>query len=128
MLNANQVCIVTGAGKGIGRGIAKVLAGEGATVIADSRNEANLRATVEMITDAGGRACALPLDITDRPGVRKFVDQVIADHGVLSASMQNVRADRNRRAWTAYGEGVSATDAPRGTWRRPRRHHARAVY
>ena len=56
MLNANQVCVVTGAGKGIGRGIAKVLASEGATVIAASRNEANLRATVEMITAAGGRA------------------------------------------------------------------------
>lgn len=89
MLNANQVCIVTGAGKGIGRGIAKVLASEGATVIAASRNAVNLRATVEMITAAGGRATALPLDITDRPGVRQFVAQVIADHGHIDVLVNN---------------------------------------
>ena len=89
MINANQVCVVTGAGKGIGRGIATVLAREGATVIAASRSAANLRITKEMIETAGGRAAAIPVDITDRPGVQAFVKQVIADFGRIDVLVNN---------------------------------------
>ena len=89
MINAKQVCVVTGAGKGIGRGIAKVLASEGATVIAASRNEANLRATQQSIEAAGGRAKALPVDITDRAGVKAFVAQVVAEFGRIDVLVNN---------------------------------------
>jgi NAD(P)-dependent dehydrogenase (short-subunit alcohol dehydrogenase family) len=89
MNNGNQVCVVTGAGKGIGRGIATVLAREGATVIAASRNEANLRATQQSIEAAGGNAVAMPLDITDRGGVKAFVEKVMAQFGRIDVLVNN---------------------------------------
>ncbi|MHB8866488.1 MAG: SDR family NAD(P)-dependent oxidoreductase [Pirellulaceae bacterium] len=89
MLNTDQVCVVTGAGKGIGRGIAAVLAREGATVIAASRDAANLRRTRELIESAGGRAADIPLDITDRQGVQAFVKQVISDFGRIDVLVNN---------------------------------------
>ncbi len=89
MINANQVCVVTGAGKGIGRAVATVLAREGAAVIAASRNEANLRITQQTIEAAGGRAVAMPLDITERSGVKQFVERVLADFGRIDVLVNN---------------------------------------
>ena len=77
MLNQDQVCIVTGGGKGIGKGIAKVLAAEAATVVVAGRSEDLLRQTAADIVAGGGRAMASRLDITDRPGVTAFVEQLV---------------------------------------------------
>jgi NAD(P)-dependent dehydrogenase (short-subunit alcohol dehydrogenase family) len=59
MLNQDQVCIVTGGGKGIGKGLAKVLAAEGATVVVAGRSEDLLRQTAADIVAGGGRAMGL---------------------------------------------------------------------
>jgi NAD(P)-dependent dehydrogenase (short-subunit alcohol dehydrogenase family) len=89
MLNQDQVCIVTGGGKGIGQGIAKVLAAEGATVIVAGRGEDRLRQTAADIVAGGGKAAALRLDITDRPGVAAFVKQVRQRFGGIDALVNN---------------------------------------
>ena len=54
-----QVALVTGAGRGIGRGCAIALAEAGAEVIAMSRTEAELKEVVAEIQDAGGKALQL---------------------------------------------------------------------
>ena len=89
MLNQDQVCIVTGGGKGIGKGIAKVLAAEGATVVVAGRSEDLLRQTAADIVAGGGQAAAWRLDITDRPGVAAFVQQVRQQFGRIDVLVNN---------------------------------------
>ena len=56
MILKNRVAIVTGAGSGIGRAGAVIMAREGAEVVVFDRNSAGAEETAAAITDAGGRA------------------------------------------------------------------------
>ena len=60
---SNQVAIVTGAGQGIGRACALLLAERGARVVAADLNEDGLAETVELITKAGASAHAIKADL-----------------------------------------------------------------
>ncbi|MEO1847636.1 MAG: SDR family NAD(P)-dependent oxidoreductase, partial [Pseudomonadota bacterium] len=80
----SQVCIVTGASRGLGRGIALVLAREeGCTVYATARNEDALKALAEEAADGGKGGSVKPcvLDQSDDGAVRAFVEQVNANEG-----------------------------------------------
>ena len=59
-----KTALVTGASQGIGEGIARVLARQGARVVVAARNEEKLKALAEEIGAAGGHALALVLDVT----------------------------------------------------------------
>ena len=71
-----QLALVSGAGRGIGRGCALALAAAGAEVIALSRTAAELEALVGEIEAAGGRARALVCDVTDTAGVRAAIGRL----------------------------------------------------
>jgi NAD(P)-dependent dehydrogenase (short-subunit alcohol dehydrogenase family) len=60
-----KVALVTGAGRGIGRAIALALAAAGAEIVVNSRTPAELDAVAREIATAGGKAHALPFDVTD---------------------------------------------------------------
>src|SRR5688572_2064421 len=64
-----RVSLVTGASRGIGRAIARALALEGAIVFVGARDEARLVGVVREVTDEGGKAVALALDVADRASV-----------------------------------------------------------
>ena len=64
-----KVAVVTGAGRGLGRACSQLLALAGAKVVAVSRTEDDLTALVDEITEAGGEAEALALDVTDDAAV-----------------------------------------------------------
>jgi NAD(P)-dependent dehydrogenase (short-subunit alcohol dehydrogenase family) len=66
-----QVAVVTGAGRGIGRAMAQELAKAGAAVAVVARSEDQLTETVALIEGAGGRAIALPEDVTDQQAVER---------------------------------------------------------
>ena len=66
----NDVAIVTGAGRGIGRAIALSLAAEGAAIGVFARTDEEITATVAQISKAGGRALALSVDVRDDVAVR----------------------------------------------------------
>jgi meso-butanediol dehydrogenase/(S,S)-butanediol dehydrogenase/diacetyl reductase len=69
MLLANKVIVVTGAGGGIGRGIALAVAEEGGAVVALDLDLSSARQTAAAVEEAGAQALPLAVDVTDADGV-----------------------------------------------------------
>ncbi|HET8975886.1 MAG TPA: SDR family oxidoreductase [Solirubrobacterales bacterium] len=84
-----QVCVVSGAGTGLGRATANELARLGATVVGCGRRPEPLEEMVSEITAGGGKAEAGPLDIRDAEGVDGFFDGVMERHGRLDLLVNN---------------------------------------
>ena len=99
----SKVAIVTGAGQGIGAGIATKLAAEGATVIVTDLNEETALATAAEIGGLGLRA-----DVTDRASVDAMVEAVMAEHGRIDVLVNNAGWDK----------GEAFVDSEPETWDR----------
>jgi 3-oxoacyl-[acyl-carrier protein] reductase len=96
MFDLNEkIVIVTGASRGIGRGIAEVLASRGAHVVAAARAD-NAGATAEAIRNAGGKAESAPLDVTDSASVEALVDDVVSRHGRIDVLINNAGITRDQ--------------------------------
>jgi NAD(P)-dependent dehydrogenase (short-subunit alcohol dehydrogenase family) len=72
-MNPNQIVLITGGSRGLGRAIALGAAQAGAQVAVTARSVSELTETVELIRQAGGRAVALPADVTDYRAVVEMV-------------------------------------------------------
>ena len=84
-----QVAIVTGAGTGIGKATALLLASEGAQVICCGRTLNTLEAVVSEITAAKGLAQARVLDVTDEAGFKQLVDEIAEHCGRIDVLVNN---------------------------------------
>src|SRR5688500_5412917 len=79
----NQVAWVSGAASGIGEGVARLFAAEGAAVLlADTQAERGERVAGELRA-AGGRAAFTPCDVTREPEVRASIDAAVQQFGGL---------------------------------------------
>jgi len=91
MLN-NQVAIITGSSQGIGKGIAKYFAKQGATVIVnypfDSESE-KANTIVEEITSGSGKAIALKANVTNEEEVKRMINDTINKFGQLDILVNN---------------------------------------
>jgi len=85
----NQVVIVTGAAKGIGRAIAMRFGAEGAHVVVADIDSVGATAVATTITDNGGSALAVPTDIADEAQVDALFDQAVARFGTVDVLVNN---------------------------------------
>lgn len=76
--------LVTGAGRGLGRAAAKLLAASGARVVGVSRTLEELESLRSEIAEAGGACSVARLDVTDRAAVRAFVDGIESLDGCIN--------------------------------------------
>ncbi len=84
-----QVAIITGSGQGIGKGIARRLAREGAYVIIAEYNPESANAVAQEIEFEGGRSLAYPIDISDVAAVRQMVVNVVTRFGHIDILVNN---------------------------------------
>jgi NAD(P)-dependent dehydrogenase (short-subunit alcohol dehydrogenase family) len=84
-----SVCVVSGAGSGLGRATALELARLGATVIGCGRREEPLREIVAAIEAEGGAAEAAPMDIREEEAVEGLFDRVLGRHGRVDLLVNN---------------------------------------
>lgn len=95
---AGRVVLVTGANRGIGRGLVDALAAAGATVAVTARAAVEADAVAAEVTAAGGSASAHPLDVADVASIRAAVDDVVARHGRLDVLVANAGLGANHPA------------------------------
>jgi NAD(P)-dependent dehydrogenase (short-subunit alcohol dehydrogenase family) len=85
----DKVALVTGAGSGIGRAAATLLAREGATVVLADINGGAARAAAAEIASGGGRAEAAALDVADEAAWGELTGRVLAAHRRLDVLVNN---------------------------------------
>jgi D-sorbitol dehydrogenase (acceptor) len=84
-----KTAIVTGGAQGIGRATAKRFAADGASVVIGDLQEEGAQAVAKEITDAGGQALGIALDVRDQAQVRTVVDRAVEQFGGVDILMNN---------------------------------------
>jgi 3-oxoacyl-[acyl-carrier protein] reductase len=90
-----KVAIVTGASRGIGRGVAVMLASRGAHVVAAARGE-NATSTVAEIEAAGRKAERTTLEVTDAASIEAMISGVLGRHGRIDILVNNAGITRDQ--------------------------------
>ncbi len=93
-----KVALVTGASRGIGRGVATALAGAGAAVAVAGRDRAALDEAATEIAAAGGRVLRVEMDVREVAAIRRGVDHVRDHFGSLDVLVNNAGLGANHPA------------------------------
>ena len=91
MLLQGKIALVTGAGQGVGQGIALALAAEGAKVAVTGRTLSKLEQTCQMIEERGGEALAVECQVKSLDSLSACVDTVVAHFGGLQILVNNAQ-------------------------------------
>lgn len=92
-----QVAVITGAGRGIGEGIANAFATAGAAVVVAARRTNEIEAVAKSINDRGGRALAVTTDVTDDDAVAALAQSAVDTFGSLTIWVNNAGGSRVRK-------------------------------
>ena len=91
----NQIAVVTGAGRGIGRAIALKFANEGADVVVVSRTQENSEKVAAEIRALGRKAWAFAVDVSDAAAVSAAAEKILADCGKVDILVNNAGVTRD---------------------------------
>lgn len=114
-----QVAVVTGAGRGIGEGIALDFAAAGASVVVAARRTDEINAVADRINALGGQAIAVTTDVTDDEAVMALGQAAVDTFGSLSIWVNNAGGSTKR---------MPLTELPRQDWYDTIRLNLDAVY
>ncbi|MBI3800424.1 MAG: SDR family oxidoreductase [Deltaproteobacteria bacterium] len=115
MLLENKVALITGSARGTGAGIARVFAGEGASVVINQvKEEGNPQRVLEDVQRAGGKALFVKADITDEAQVREMVRKAEETFGQVDILVSNYAAAIPRKSfsettWAEWQEQIDTT-------------------
>ena len=90
-----QVAVVTGAGRGLGRAIALRFAAEGADVVCLSRSSENAESAAEAVRESGRQAWAISADVGDSDSVNQAVKQILSEVGKVDILVNNAGVTRD---------------------------------
>ena len=94
----DRVAVVTGAGLGIGRGVALGLAQAGADVVLAARTQADLEEVAAAVGASGRRALVVPTDVTELDQLERLVDRAVQEFGRLDIAVNNAGGAMPRAA------------------------------
>jgi NADP-dependent 3-hydroxy acid dehydrogenase YdfG len=86
---ADRVAVVTGASSGIGEATAKALAREGFAVSLAARREERIKELADEISSSGGKALAVPTDISDEQAARRLIEETKGELGSVDVLLNN---------------------------------------
>lgn len=86
---AGKIVVITGASSGLGEAAARLLSKEGATVVLGARRTDRIRSLAEELNGSGGKALAVPTDVTHREQVKKLVDAAVQTYGRVDVMINN---------------------------------------
>ncbi len=92
---ANQVALITGAGRGIGRATALRFAREGARIVCSDLDETGVQETIKLITESGGSATAVLGNVAVRADAQRMVDTALEAYGTLDILINNAGITRD---------------------------------
>lgn len=90
----NRVAIVTGAGRGVGQGVALAMAKEGANVAVVDMNAENAESTAQQLRDLGVDAIGIACDVSVQEQVQQTIDTVVKKWGTIDILVNNAQASR----------------------------------
>jgi NAD(P)-dependent dehydrogenase (short-subunit alcohol dehydrogenase family) len=91
-----RVVVVTGAGRGLGHGVARGLAQHGATVLAVAQSDHELAELAERVQQAAGSVATFSLDLADTDAVTGFARAALSTYGAIDALVNNAAVLRNK--------------------------------
>jgi NAD(P)-dependent dehydrogenase (short-subunit alcohol dehydrogenase family) len=94
-----KVAIVTGAGRGLGRCYAYALAAAGSSVVINDADESSAQEAAQEITEAGGRALAVPGKVGPESAANELVEATVNEFGRLDIMVTNAGILRDRVTW-----------------------------
>jgi 3-oxoacyl-[acyl-carrier protein] reductase len=104
----NQIALVTGASRGIGRGIAMTLAQQGATVIGTATSESGAAAISEALASAGLKGRGVVLNVTDSAASDALIDSVVKEFGGINVLVNNAGITQDQLAMRMKDEDWDA--------------------
>ena len=114
-----QVAVVTGAGRGIGEGIARALSEAGAAVVVAARRTHEIESVAQKLRDDGGQALAVTTDVTDDNALEHLAEATIKAFGKLTIWVNNAGGSPMR---------MPIKELPRSEWDRTLALNLTAIY
>jgi NAD(P)-dependent dehydrogenase (short-subunit alcohol dehydrogenase family) len=88
-----KVILVTGAARGLGAAICRILADDGAVIIATDVNASLLEETVSKVIKQGGKAAGYAMNVTNENNVGDTISQIVKEYGTIDVLINNAGVD-----------------------------------